>query len=75
MFYIQRISFYISPMEIFEVYLQQNGLWSENIGTDVFQCGVVSGRLQTVQLVYCIIEGTCKFCMFPADAYWCLLVS
>ena len=30
----------ISPVASFSFWLLRNGLWSENIGTDVFRCGV-----------------------------------
>ena len=62
------------PIESLGVCLLQNGLWSENIRTDVFGYGVDSAPLQSVQLSFCISEGTCNFCRFPAENYRCLVV-
>ena len=39
---------HISPIASFRVQLLQNGLWSENVGTDVSQNGVNSAQKQSV---------------------------
>ena len=62
------------PIESLGVCLLQNGLWTENIRTDVFGCGVDSAHLQSVQLSFCITDGTCNSCRFPAESCQCLLV-